>query len=103
MNTGETDHSSPNPWGTSTPILDTVPVSPELALIKSLDITKLKTVLLANNNYQYIIIDAPPVFNKITVSAMVDSDYLILSVKADLLSLNGGLFQLFGITNKEVK
>lgn len=40
-------------------------------------------------NYDYVIIDTPPALNLLTVNAYAVSDYLIIPMASDILSLVG--------------
>lgn len=41
------------------------------------------------NNYDYIIIDTPPAINKVTMSALISADGVIIPVLSDLYSVQG--------------
>lgn len=86
-----------NPWNISTGELDLIPSSIRLFSTKRvLDKMSFSEKLIKNeitekviNNYDYCIIDSPPDFDKLVISALYASDKYLVPVKPDYLSQQG--------------
>lgn len=70
----------------------------ELCLQKKLpQHNRLLKILAEVKNYEYVIIDCPPIINTLTINAILASDEIIVPIKPDKFAVSG-----FGITMKNV-
>jgi len=86
-----------NPWNVPTGIMDLIPSSIRLFEAKRLltempyseSFLKKKIHAIPKDQYDFCIIDSPPDFDKLVISALGASDYYIIPVRPDYMSQQG--------------